>query len=82
MRAGETCSKGGSEGQKSGEKNREKGKRELQRQAETQPKVTSLCRPIVSLLYLAFHSETRLVGSFFFPTDRFHEAPRSETVAA
>lgn len=51
MRAGETCSKGGSEGQKKRRKNREKGKREPRRRAENPPKgyvsLSSYCLPFI-----------------------------------
>lgn len=62
-------------------KQREKGRREPQRGVglETPPKVTFLCRPIVSLLRLASRSEARLL---VLPPTASEEAAGSETVAA
>lgn len=62
MEAGETCSKGGSEGQKA-TKAKRKGEARVaaRRRTGDPPKVTFLCRPIVSLLRLAARSEARLL---------------------
>lgn len=79
MRAGETCSKGGSEGQKSGEKKQKRGNESCSVKLKTHQRLrfsVVLLSPFYTLLSIL------KPGLCFFPTDRFHEAPRSETVAA